>query len=241
MIAHARRGMAHETLGFGSDLQQYRIAFGVSQEKLAERPGLSRRSISDLERAARRTPSTTDERTAAASTTELTAAVANELCRSAGGRRRSAGNQLETPSAPFLIGDQRPTAHRETVYTPTLDHPLPAVRWEALSTGGEGKGRGVKRIDVNRMSNANEAASIPVIYDIYAEQLQVAASLGGEVRAVVRLPGWISTMACGSCHFGPRECSAASGAVNRAAQHRTNDAVWISSSKCFAQRPNPPS
>src|SRR6478672_4277869 len=37
-------------------LQRYRVAAGLSQEELAERAGLSRRGISDLERARRRRP-----------------------------------------------------------------------------------------------------------------------------------------------------------------------------------------
>src|SRR5215468_2955157 len=42
--------------GFGALLQQYRVAAGFSQEELAERAGLSRRGISDLERGQRRVP-----------------------------------------------------------------------------------------------------------------------------------------------------------------------------------------
>src|SRR5919199_656359 len=41
---------------FGGLLQQYRAAAGLSQEELAERAGLSRRGISDLERGQRRAP-----------------------------------------------------------------------------------------------------------------------------------------------------------------------------------------
>jgi transcriptional regulator with XRE-family HTH domain len=41
---------------FGALLQQYRVTAGLSQEELAERAGLSRRGISDLERGARRLP-----------------------------------------------------------------------------------------------------------------------------------------------------------------------------------------
>jgi transcriptional regulator with XRE-family HTH domain len=41
---------------FGVLLQQYRLAAGLSQEELAERAGLSRRGISDLERGERRLP-----------------------------------------------------------------------------------------------------------------------------------------------------------------------------------------
>ncbi|HEY1294563.1 MAG TPA: helix-turn-helix domain-containing protein, partial [Chloroflexota bacterium] len=41
---------------FGSLLLRYRLAAGFSQEELAERAGLSRRGISDLERGARRSP-----------------------------------------------------------------------------------------------------------------------------------------------------------------------------------------
>jgi transcriptional regulator with XRE-family HTH domain len=41
---------------FGLLLQRHRTAAGLSQEELAERAGLSRRGLSDLERGARRTP-----------------------------------------------------------------------------------------------------------------------------------------------------------------------------------------
>ncbi len=41
---------------FGDVLRQYRLAAGLSQERLAERTGLSVRGLSDLERGARRTP-----------------------------------------------------------------------------------------------------------------------------------------------------------------------------------------
>src|SRR5688572_29267955 len=41
---------------FGSLLRQYRMAAELSQERLAERAGLSVRGISDLERGARRVP-----------------------------------------------------------------------------------------------------------------------------------------------------------------------------------------
>src|SRR5579884_3452685 len=41
---------------FGCLLQRQRLAAGLSQEELAERAGLSRRGISDLERGVRRSP-----------------------------------------------------------------------------------------------------------------------------------------------------------------------------------------
>jgi transcriptional regulator with XRE-family HTH domain len=42
--------------GFGSLLRRYRVLAGLSQEALAERAGISRRGIADLERGARRFP-----------------------------------------------------------------------------------------------------------------------------------------------------------------------------------------
>jgi len=42
--------------GFGALLRHYRAAAGISQELLAERAGLSRRGIADLERGARNFP-----------------------------------------------------------------------------------------------------------------------------------------------------------------------------------------
>src|SRR5437868_3932256 len=41
---------------FAELLRQYRVIAGLSQEELAERAGLSRRGITDLERGARRLP-----------------------------------------------------------------------------------------------------------------------------------------------------------------------------------------
>src|SRR5947209_2906721 len=50
-----RRGPASDGLeSFGALLQRHRLAAGLSQEELAERAGLSRRGISDLERRERR-------------------------------------------------------------------------------------------------------------------------------------------------------------------------------------------
>jgi transcriptional regulator with XRE-family HTH domain len=45
-----------EAEGFGAQLRRHRIRAGLSQEALAERAGLSRRGIADLERGARRFP-----------------------------------------------------------------------------------------------------------------------------------------------------------------------------------------
>jgi transcriptional regulator with XRE-family HTH domain len=47
---------ADERVTFGTLLRRYRAASGLSQEALAERAGLSRRGIADLERGARRFP-----------------------------------------------------------------------------------------------------------------------------------------------------------------------------------------
>jgi transcriptional regulator with XRE-family HTH domain len=45
-----------EAEGFGGQLRRHRVLAGLSQEALAERAGLSRRGIADLERGARRFP-----------------------------------------------------------------------------------------------------------------------------------------------------------------------------------------
>ncbi|MBV9601226.1 MAG: helix-turn-helix transcriptional regulator [Chloroflexi bacterium] len=45
-----------EPTSLGVLLTQHRAAAGLSQEALAERAGLSRRAVSDLERGARRHP-----------------------------------------------------------------------------------------------------------------------------------------------------------------------------------------
>jgi predicted ATPase/DNA-binding XRE family transcriptional regulator len=50
------RQSAEEQEGFGSLLRHYRALAGLSQEALAERAGISRRGIADLERGARRFP-----------------------------------------------------------------------------------------------------------------------------------------------------------------------------------------
>src|SRR5262245_4690830 len=61
---HARRSirvrrvgaMGDQTESFGELLRQYRVEAGLTQEALAERAGLSRRGIADLERGVRRRP-----------------------------------------------------------------------------------------------------------------------------------------------------------------------------------------
>src|SRR5438552_7945360 len=45
-----------QPLAFGELLRRYRVAAGLTQERLAERAGLSARAVSDLERGARRAP-----------------------------------------------------------------------------------------------------------------------------------------------------------------------------------------
>jgi DNA-binding XRE family transcriptional regulator len=47
---------AQQPLAFGELLKRYRLAAGLSQERLAERAGLSERAVSDLERGLRRAP-----------------------------------------------------------------------------------------------------------------------------------------------------------------------------------------
>jgi transcriptional regulator with XRE-family HTH domain len=49
-------GTADGLRSFGALLRRHRLAAGLSQEELAERAGLSRRGVSDLERGERRTP-----------------------------------------------------------------------------------------------------------------------------------------------------------------------------------------
>jgi predicted ATPase/DNA-binding CsgD family transcriptional regulator/DNA-binding XRE family transcriptional regulator len=59
MLADEARGTMATTDGvgpFGTLLQRSRVAAGLSQEELAERAGLSKRGISDLERGQRRSP-----------------------------------------------------------------------------------------------------------------------------------------------------------------------------------------
>jgi transcriptional regulator with XRE-family HTH domain len=47
---------ASQPRAFGELLKRYRLAAGLSQERLAERAGLSERAVSDLERGRRRVP-----------------------------------------------------------------------------------------------------------------------------------------------------------------------------------------
>src|SRR4029450_2599124 len=48
--------MGDQSASFGALLRGHRIAAGLTQEQLAERAGLSRRGIADLERGVRRAP-----------------------------------------------------------------------------------------------------------------------------------------------------------------------------------------
>jgi non-specific serine/threonine protein kinase len=71
--------------GFGALLRHYRVLAGLTQEQLAERAGLSRRGIADLERGARRAPyAATIERLAAA----LELSAPERVRFSAAGRKR---------------------------------------------------------------------------------------------------------------------------------------------------------
>src|SRR5216684_5011767 len=55
-MAHTTAPTTHDPAPFRLLPRQYRSAAGFSQEELAERAGLSRRGVSDLERGARRLP-----------------------------------------------------------------------------------------------------------------------------------------------------------------------------------------
>src|SRR5262245_8056821 len=56
IAATKRAAMSDATTSFGEILRRLRSAAALSQEELAERAGLSRHGISDLERGARRVP-----------------------------------------------------------------------------------------------------------------------------------------------------------------------------------------
>src|ERR1700682_3709760 len=121
-------------------LQRYRAAASLSQEELAQRAGLSRRGISDLERGARREPYPTTVRRLA-DALQLTGAEREVLLAST--RRRDAGRSaqqaeptratLPTALSSFIGRD------REMAEVPRL---LDATRLLTLTgTGGAGKTR----------------------------------------------------------------------------------------------------
>ena len=66
-MARTNHAANAESPSFAVLLRRYRIAAGLSQEELAERAGLSRRGISDLERGQRRRPHLATNRRIAAS------------------------------------------------------------------------------------------------------------------------------------------------------------------------------
>jgi predicted ATPase/DNA-binding XRE family transcriptional regulator len=109
-----------EAEGFGSQLRCYRVLAGLSQEALAERAGLSRRGIADLERGARRSPYP-DTAARLANALELNGAdreaflAASRPSRSTSSRRfrlpvepsAFVGRQAELLALRALIGDTR--------------------------------------------------------------------------------------------------------------------------------------
>ena len=90
------------TRQLGALLRGHRIAAGLSQEELAERAGLSRRAISDLERGARRAPYPATLR-------RLTKAL--NLSTTARAELLASARSLEAVSAPAISGVQQQPEH----------------------------------------------------------------------------------------------------------------------------------
>src|SRR5262245_56495591 len=88
---------------FAALLRRHRAAAGLSQEELAERAGLSRRGVSDLERGARRSPHpATARRLAEALDLGLAERAALLACGSAGSVAVSAAPSVPVPLTPFI-------------------------------------------------------------------------------------------------------------------------------------------
>ena len=118
---------------FGSRLRRYRVAAGLSQEALAERAGLSRRGIADLERGARNFPyGDTVQRLA----TALDLSVAERADLLVAGQRPDAASPTAGHKLPIevsgLVGRERELAE--------LQHLLDRARLLTL-TGSAGIGK----------------------------------------------------------------------------------------------------
>jgi transcriptional regulator with XRE-family HTH domain len=94
-----RAGMGNPSESFGDLLRRHRVAAGLTQEALAERAGLSRRGIADLERGVRRTPYRHTV-TQLADALGLDAAQRGELARASRGARARSAARLPTASSP---------------------------------------------------------------------------------------------------------------------------------------------
>src|SRR5919202_6787844 len=93
--------MGDGVLNFAALLQRHRQAAGLSQEELAERAGLSRRGISDLERGVRRLPHPVTVRRLAAALHLRHAEQATLLA--ALGRKNPAGHDTPVSGAPVSL------------------------------------------------------------------------------------------------------------------------------------------
>ncbi|MBV9547317.1 MAG: helix-turn-helix domain-containing protein, partial [Chloroflexi bacterium] len=118
-------------------LHRYRVTAGVSQEELAERAGLSRRGISDLERGERRSPHPSTVRRLAEALT-LGAVERATLLRSASAAAADGSSGPSLPSVPVLsssfVGRARELAEVRRLLTSTRLLTL-------TGAGGSGKTR----------------------------------------------------------------------------------------------------
>jgi predicted ATPase/transcriptional regulator with XRE-family HTH domain len=128
----------HEAGPFGHLLHQYRATAGLSQEELAERAGLGRRGISDLERGMRRTPYPATVRRLVKALglgqTDRAALVAAARTNLAGARAHDATLPANTPESSDR-GVSR--ADRTTGMTERRHHNLPVALTTFIGRGPE--------------------------------------------------------------------------------------------------------
>jgi predicted ATPase/DNA-binding XRE family transcriptional regulator len=173
-----RRGLARGPEAFGDLLRRYRALAGLSQEALAERAGISRRGIADLERGARRFPypDTARRLAAALELGEPERAEFMAACRP-GQSWRTGRYTLEIEPSP-LVGRQRELAE--------ISQLADGSRLLTLTgTGGIGKTRLALELAHRAESEYADGAVIidlARVIDAVAVPDAVAAALGVSAR-----------------------------------------------------------